>query len=160
MENSGGNLTQVQGSVHSGSDETQVYPLPNGGTVTNFHTYRLDWLPDSLTFYVDDVPYETQTGWSDANGNYPTPFNAPFFIIINLAVGGNYVGNPSTTNINANSVFPGDMQVDYVRVYDLTPQCKLPSAGRIICSVCHGHQISLPSPGSDEPGQRPHDQLA
>jgi len=120
MENKGSDLTQVQGSLHSGSDETAVYTLPNGGSVTNFHTYMLQWLTNSIQFYVDDQLYETQTNWSDSLGSYPTPFNQPFFIIMNVAVGGNYLGNPITNYINSSSIFPGDMQVDYVRVYDLT----------------------------------------
>jgi len=45
---------------------------------------------------------------------YPAPFDRPFYIIMNLAVGGNFGGNP-----DGNTVFPGEMQVDYVRVYDL-----------------------------------------
>jgi hypothetical protein len=77
---------------------------------------------------VDGQIYETQTSWSTSTGPYPAPFNQPFYFIMNLAVGGNYVGNPSTTNINNNSVFPGDMQVDYVRAYDLTPPLQISAA--------------------------------
>lgn len=123
MENNGNMLGNVQGSLHSGSDETAVYTLPNGGSVTNFHTYILEWTPDAVKWYVDSDTYyyETQTSWYSSVGSYPTPFNQPFFIIMNVAVGGNYLGNPSTSNINANSTFPGDMQVDYVRIYDQTP---------------------------------------
>ncbi len=122
MENNGSVLGNVQGSLHSGSDETAVYTLPNGGSVTDFHTYLLEWTPDAVKWYVDSdlYYYETQTSWTSSVGNYPTPFNQPFFILLNLAVGGNYLGNPSPATINANSVFPGDMQVDYVRVYDQT----------------------------------------
>jgi beta-glucanase (GH16 family) len=124
MENNGGNLTTVQGSLHSGSDETQVYTLP-GGSVTNFHSYVLEWTTNAFGFYVDGLLYETQTNWSSSVGNYPTPFNQPFFIIMNLAVGGNYLNNPSTNSINANSTFPGQMVVDYVRVYNLTAPLQL-----------------------------------
>ncbi|MGH7950767.1 MAG: family 16 glycosylhydrolase [Limisphaerales bacterium] len=120
MENNGGNLGTVQGSLHSGSDETGYYPLPDGGSVTNFHTYTLEWATNSILWYVDGHLYELQTNWWDSAGNYPTPFNQPFFLIMNLAVGGNYVGNPGTNTINANSTFPGDMQVDYVRLYRRT----------------------------------------
>src|SRR6267154_3121959 len=55
-----------------------------------------------------------------STGPYPAPFNQPFFIVMNLAIGGGYLGNPSTNTINANTVFPGEMQIDYVRVWDLT----------------------------------------
>jgi hypothetical protein len=124
MENKGSDLTQVQGSLHSGSDETQVYTLP-GGSVTNFHTYILDWTSNAISWYVDGLRYETQTNWADSGGAYPFPFNQPFFIIMNLAVGGNYVGNPSTSAINAGSTFPGAMLVDFVRLYNLTAPLKL-----------------------------------
>jgi beta-glucanase (GH16 family) len=124
MENSGSDLTHVQGSLHSGSDETQVYTLPEG-SVTNFHTYTLDWSSNAISFFVDGIRYQTQTNWSGPAGAFPAPFNQPFFIIMNLAVGGNYVGNPSPSAINGNGGFPGDLQVDYVRVYDITAPLQL-----------------------------------
>lgn len=121
MENSGAALTNVQGSLHSGSDETAIYTFPGGDSVTNFHNYVLDWNTNSFLFYVDGHLYEMQTNWSSSLGSaYPAPFNQPCFIIMNLAVGGNYVGNPSAATISANSGFPGEMQVDYVRVYHVT----------------------------------------
>jgi beta-glucanase (GH16 family) len=119
MENNGGALGTVQGSLHSGSDETAVYNFLNGDSVTNFHTYTLDWATNAILFYVDGHLYESQTNWSSSVGAYPTPFNQPFFIIMNVAVGGNYLGNPSTNTINTGS-FPGEMLVDYVRIYNQT----------------------------------------
>jgi beta-glucanase (GH16 family) len=127
MENNGSVLTNVQGSLHSGSDETQVYTLPSG-SVTNFHIYTLEWAANAITtinWYVDGILYETQTNWYDADGAYPMPFNQPFFIIMNVAVGGSYLGYPSTSTINANSTFPGQMMVDYVRLYNLTAPLQL-----------------------------------
>jgi beta-glucanase (GH16 family) len=138
VENNGSALTNVQGSLHSGSDETQIYTLP-GGSVTNFHNYLLEWSTNAISWYVDGVRYETQTGWSDSDGSYPFPFNQPFFIIMNIAVGGNYLGNPTTSNINANSSFPGQMLVDYVRLYSLTAPLEL-TAGT------SGGQLSLTWP--------------
>jgi beta-glucanase (GH16 family) len=128
-ENNGAALTNVQGSLHSGSDETTVYTFPAGGSVTNFHNYVLDWSTNAFLFYVDGHLYETQTNWtSNLGAAYPAPFNQPFFIIMNLAVGGNYVGNPSSAAINANGGFPGELQVDYVRVYNSTPPLKISMA--------------------------------
>jgi len=70
---------------------------------------------------VDGHLYETQTGWGSSTTNaYPFPFNQPFFLILNVAVGGNYLGNPSTNTINADSSFPGTMLVDYVRIFSQT----------------------------------------
>jgi beta-glucanase (GH16 family) len=124
VENNGSTPSKVQGSLHSGSDETQIYTFPGGGSVTNFHQYVLEWATNAISFYVDGVPYQTQANWSDSAGAYPTPFNQPFFIIMNLAVGGNYIGNPSAAAINA-STFPGQMLVDYVRLYHLTAPLQL-----------------------------------
>ncbi len=124
MENKGNLLTFVQGTIHYGNagtdtDETQTYTLPVGQT-TNFHSYLLEWTTNAVLWYVDGLLYETQTNWFSGGGSYPAPFNQSFYFLMNLAVGGNYFGNPSKTNINANSTFPGDMQVDYLRVFNET----------------------------------------
>jgi beta-glucanase (GH16 family) len=121
VEENGSTPTTIQSSLHSTSDETGYYNFTGGDSATNFHTYMLDWEPYStFKFYADGNLYETQNGWYDPIGPFPAPFNAPFFLIMNLAVGGNYVGNPSTNAINAGTVFPAEMQVDYVRLYQLT----------------------------------------
>jgi beta-glucanase (GH16 family) len=131
MENKGSILTTVQGTIHysdalnNHQQSTGHFYSANNGTVTNFHNYMLEWRTNQVRWLVDGVVYETQTNWSSSTGPYPAPFNMPFFIIMNLAVGGSYLGNPSVSNINANTVFPGDMQVDYVRVWDLTPPLQL-----------------------------------
>lgn len=140
MENKGSALTTVQGTIHYSDasnhhlSSTGLFYSPNNGTVTNFHNYMLEWTTNQIRWLVDGIVYETQTSWSSSTGPYPAPFNLPFFIIMNLAVGGNYLGNPSVSNINANTVFPGDMQVDYVRVWDLTPPLQL-SVGRSTTNV-------------------------
>jgi len=120
VENNGSNPGFVQGSLHSGSDETGYYNFFNGDSVTDFHTYTLDWTTNAFLFYVDGHLYQTQTSWTSSAGTYPFPFNQPFFLIMNLAIGGNYVGNPSTNQINAGTVFPAEMLVDYVRLYTPT----------------------------------------
>ncbi len=127
MENKGGFLTNVQGSLHSGSDETGIYTLPEG-SVTDFHNYLLEWTNTAVNWFADGVLYETQTNWTSSQGAYPAPFNQPFFLIMNVAVGGNYLGNPSQGGINSNSVFPGEMQVDYVRIYDITAPLEISAA--------------------------------
>jgi beta-glucanase (GH16 family) len=121
MENDGINSFMAQGSIHSGSDATAVYNFTDGNSVTNFNTYTLDWTTNAISFYVDGHLYETQTNWSSSTGNaYPFPFNQPFFLIMNMAIGGNYLGNPTTNAINAGSTFPSQVQVDYVRIYNVT----------------------------------------
>jgi len=126
MEENGAITNQIQSSIHFGNSssddvtETALYYFPGATSATNFHTYMLDWEYGSINFYVDSNLFETQTSWTSPDGPYPAPFNAPFFIIMNLAVGGNYVGNPSTNQINSGTVFPAQMLVDYVRVYQQT----------------------------------------
>jgi beta-glucanase (GH16 family) len=121
MENNGSNSLTVQGSLHSGSDETASYHFTEGNSVTNFHTYTLDWTTNAILFYVDGHLYENQTSWAGSTASpYPFPFNQPFFFIMNLAIGGNYLGNPTTNSIDSGTTFPRDMQVDYVRIYNPT----------------------------------------
>jgi beta-glucanase (GH16 family) len=132
LESQGQNTKLVQGSLHSGSSpgtqNTQTATFagsglePAGFSTADWHTYDLQWTAGSpnragtFKWYVDGVLYQTRTGgWtipsSAPAGDRDAPFDKPFYIIMNLAVGGNYVGNPSLA--------PGiyDMQVDYVRAY-------------------------------------------
>ncbi|PWU14024.1 MAG: hypothetical protein C5B50_18010 [Verrucomicrobia bacterium] len=137
MENNGSMPMMAQGSIHCGSDATAIYHFTDGNAVTNFHTYTLDWTTNALLFYVDGHLYETQTSWSDSGGAYPFPFNQPFFFLMNMAIGGNYLGNPSTTAINAGTVFPGEILVDYLRIYNVTDPLQMaikPSGTNVMLS--------------------------
>jgi beta-glucanase (GH16 family) len=126
VENKGSNPFMVQGSLHSGSDETAIYNFTDGLAATNFNTYTMDWTTNAFLFYVDGHLYETQTSWGSSTTNaYPYPFNQPFFLLMNMAIGGNYLGKPSTNAINSGTVFPGEMLVDYVRVYSATDPLKV-----------------------------------
>ncbi len=116
VESFGTSGVWVQGSIHSGSYATQRYSFPGGDSATNFHVYGLDWATNSISWLVDGVTYGTQTNWSTSTGKpYPFPFDQPFFLLMNLAVGGTYVGNPGTNSINPS--LPAEMLVDYVHVY-------------------------------------------
>ena len=121
VENKGNYPAVVQGTIHYAGPQggyrhaSGLYTfLPNDGA-TNCHTYGLDWTTNSIQWFVDGKLYETQDRWSTVNAPYPAPFDQPFYIIMNLAVGGDFGGNPDT-----NTVFPGEIQVDYVRVYEHT----------------------------------------
>lgn len=122
MENQGNYPAVVQGTIHYANtngdhlQSTALFTFPVNDGATNFHTYALEWTTNSISWSVDGKVYETQTNWSTVNAPYPAPFNQPFHIIMNLAVGGIYGGNP-----DSNTVFPGEMEVDYVRVYDESP---------------------------------------
>ncbi len=114
MENRGQLPTIVNGTVHgpgysAGLAITKSYDLVNDRFDTGFHVFGIEWTPDYINYYVDDVLYNQITP-SDVTGEWV--FNKPFYIIINLAVGGNYVGSP-----NSETNFPQNLLVDYVRVY-------------------------------------------
>jgi len=144
-ETKGTELTKVHGSLHSGSDETAIYTFTGGDSITNFHNYMVDWKSNSISFSVDGNVYETVTSWTDSLGPYPTPFNAPFYLLMNLAVGGNFVGNPSVATIEAGTVFPAEIQVDYVRVLEQTAPLQISATqtnGNLVLTwptniVCH-----------------------
>jgi beta-glucanase (GH16 family) len=125
------------GNLHTGKD----YVLPDGGTVADFHFYALEWDPGEIRWYVDGRLYQTQKSWwsssrrpgrggarnrggtsergaaepaGDPKPNpWPAPFDQPFHLLLNVAVGGNFLGNP-----DADTQFPVEMVVDYVRVFD------------------------------------------
>lgn len=138
VENNGADPTFVQGSLHSNAGgPTAKYVFTGGDSITNFHTYLLDWEPNSIRWFVDGQLYETQSSQA--------PFNAPFFFLMNLAVGGQYVGNPTISQINAGTVFPAEMQVDYVRVLEQTAPLQIAATqtnGNVVLTwpaniVCH-----------------------
>lgn len=115
MEYVGNNPTKVFGTVHgpgySGAQGiTKSYELEGDRFDTNFHVFGIEWGPDYINFYVDDVLYNQITP-EDVTGEWV--FNrGPFYIILNVAVGGALPGSP-----NNETVFPQNMLVDYVRVY-------------------------------------------
>ena len=110
--------------VDSASQVTYTFPTGDGNT--NFHTYVTEWNTNSFHFSIDSNTVLYSNGgsinnWSSSVGPFPAPFNHPFYLIMNLAVGGQFVGNPGTATINAATTFPGDMQIDYIRVYQDGP---------------------------------------
>ncbi|GAA3007964.1 ricin-type beta-trefoil lectin domain protein [Streptosporangium longisporum] len=116
MENVGSVPGQVLGSLHGpgysgGSPLSGSYDLPAGQAFADaFHTFTVDWEPGSVTWYVDGVQYSRKTP-ADTRGN-PWVYDHPFYMILNLAVGGNWPGSP-----DASTTFPQQLTVDYVRVY-------------------------------------------
>ena len=77
-----------------------------------FHTYAVQWDEHAIHWYVDDTLYATQNKWSTAGHAFPAPFDQSFYILLNVAIGGKWPGNP-----DASTVLPVEMEVDYVRVY-------------------------------------------
>ena len=99
------------GNLYSGGE----YLVPMDAT-SNFHEYAIEWDPTEIRWYVDDVLYSMKDAWSSTGADYPAPFDQHFYILLNVAVGGNWPGSP-----DASTVFPETMEVDYVRVYSGEP---------------------------------------
>jgi len=118
MENIGKEPGTVHGSLHGPStttrtsDATSIFTLPAGQAFADdFHLFAVEWERGVVRFYVDSNLYATftESRWP-AGGTWV--FDHPFFIILNVAVGGNWPGSPDST-----TVFPRHLLVDYVRVY-------------------------------------------
>jgi beta-glucanase (GH16 family) len=135
MEIVGEKPHEVLNSLHFGSTYpkrsliTTVYPLPGGSLVSDWHTYTVEWEPGEIRFYVDGVQTSSHDHWwscsrlldgaglepggqADLNP-WPAPFDQPFYLVMNVAVGGNFPGTP-----NDQTRFPAELVIDYVRVYD------------------------------------------
>lgn len=105
--------TSIAGSTHWSSNGAEADYTNSGNAnsaLSNYHYYKLEWTPSLITWFIDGVQYN-QFNIANGAGNTQA-FQKSFFILLNLAVGGNYPGN----NID-NSQFPAQMLVDYVRVY-------------------------------------------
>jgi len=115
MELLGNNPKTVYGTLHWGAAGGASTHIGGNSTLSSetfsdkFHVFSLKWSASQLSFLIDDVTYFTAAK-SQINGDYP--FDKPFFFIMNVAVGGNWPGNPDDT-----TVFPQRMIVDYVRVF-------------------------------------------
>jgi len=117
MENIGKEPSLVHGTIHgpgySGDKGIGAsYGLPNDQRFADdFHVYAVEWEKKAIRFYVDDHLYTTRTPAELPKGT-KWVYNHPFFLLLNVAVGGGWPGNPDST-----SIFPKTMLVDYVRVY-------------------------------------------
>jgi beta-glucanase (GH16 family) len=106
----------VHGSMHGpgysgGNALTASFSLSKGRFSDDYHVFAIEWESKVVRFYVDSTLYETRTP-SDLPPSARWVFDHPFFILLNVAVGGYWPGNPDQT-----TVFPQTMLVDYVRVY-------------------------------------------
>jgi beta-glucanase (GH16 family) len=128
MENIGREPSINHASLHGpgyfgGNSLTALYGLAGGQRFSDdFHVFTLEWSPNVLRFFVDGNLYETRTP-ADVPDGGSWVFDHPFFLLLNVAVGGSWPGSPDTT-----TVFPQTMLVDYVRVYadqDLTSRSLL-----------------------------------
>ena len=117
MEHVGYDLGLVHGSIHT-QDYNHMYGTQKSGSkyvddVTDaFHVYSLEWSPFYLRYLIDNEPFFFV--YNDSNGDFGKwPFNDPHYLILNLAIGGDWGG---VQGVSA-SAFPMKMYIDYVRVY-------------------------------------------
>ncbi len=135
MEIVGEKPQQCLGSIHFGSTfpkrelVTHVHTLPAGETVGDFHVYAVEWEPGEIRWVFDGVTWARQHFWWSCSvtragkgvvarserdlNTWPAPFDQPFYLLMNIAVGGNFPGKPE-----ADTHFPAELVVDYVRVYE------------------------------------------
>lgn len=122
MELRGQEPNKVLGTLHYGGHWPKnkytgdEFVLPSGSFADSFHTFAVVWTEGRIDWLVDGTHYQTQTEWDSVNGSHPAPFDQRFHLLLNMAVGGKFVG-PT----NEQTVFPQQMQVDWVRVYSLAP---------------------------------------
>jgi beta-glucanase (GH16 family) len=142
MENIGREPSTVHGTMHGpgysgGNGISAAYSLPAGKNFSDdFHTFAVEWEPNVARFYVDGILYKTRTP-ADLPAGAKWVFDHPFFILLNVAVGGTWPGSPDAT-----TVFPQTMQVDYVRVYQRSVPSSIPA---VITDESSGHAIAFDS---------------
>lgn len=117
MEHVGFDPGVIHGSVHTskynwpnGNNHTETYRLSSA--VTEFHVYALEWTEERLDFFVDDVLFTSYL--NEGSGWEAWPFDVPFYLIMNLAVGGEWGGARGVDR----DAFPDRLEVDWVRVYE------------------------------------------
>ncbi len=115
LDGTGGN--EIFGTIHygapfPGNQFTSATYTPSVDVTDDFHTYAIEWDATEIRWYFDDTMYAVQNNWFSTAAPFPAPFDQPFHILLNVAVGGNLPGVP-----NADTVFPAVMEVDWVRVY-------------------------------------------
>ncbi len=117
MEYIGNKPTEVFGTIHGpgfsgGNSISKKYALTNDRFDTGFHVFGVEWTENQINWYVDDVLYNQITRKKVEEKGGEWVFENSFFMLLNLAVGGNLPGSP-----DSNTTFPQRMIVDYVRVY-------------------------------------------
>ncbi len=117
-----GNETKTSyGTIHYGNPHSESqgkHTLEKGNFSDEYHTFSVEWEPGKINWYVDGRLMHTENDWYSATEGqgeitYPAPFDQPFYIILNLAVGGNWPGNPDETTDFDKAAF----MVDYVKVF-------------------------------------------
>ena len=117
MENIGREPAIVHGTMHGpaysgGQGIGAPFSSPNGRPFSDdYHVFTIEWEPQAIRWYVDGTLYQTRTP-ANLPGGARWVFDHPFFMLLNVAVGGNWPGNPDST-----TAFPQEMRIDWVRAY-------------------------------------------
>ena len=120
MEHVGFDPGKVHGTVHTEAFNHSIGTQKGGFKMvenfqSEFHIYAIDWTEDKIDFFIDGEKYFS---FSNSGGDYKEwPFNQPFHLILNIAVGGNWGGQKGVDE----KIWPQKMEIDYVRVYDQKP---------------------------------------
>jgi beta-glucanase (GH16 family) len=120
LEWRGSTPSSIIGSLHGpryfgGNSYNSRYQLPSG-SYGDFHVFTFEWTPDAVRWLVDGEPFFVKTAVALERRTHTWVYDHPFFIILNLAIGGIFDGDP-----DASTVFPQQMLVDYVAVSQLAP---------------------------------------
>ncbi|MBQ6779960.1 MAG: carbohydrate binding domain-containing protein [Treponema sp.] len=125
MEVLGDDTSKLHGTIHFGEPHSMVQGtkrLEKGNFADEFHVFAVEWEPGEIRWYCDGVNYKTTNEWFTkrpgfGEQTYPAPFDQPFYIILNVAVGGSWVGYPDETTNFDPAKDDAKMYVDYVKVY-------------------------------------------
>jgi len=116
VEAVGFEVDTIHGSIHTGSfnhiqntQKTQEVQVPD--LYSSFHTYAVEWQPNKIDFFVDDKKYMSFVNSNKTSEEWP--FDQDFYLLLNLAVGGDWGGKKGIDD----EIFPAEMQIDYVRVF-------------------------------------------
>lgn len=121
MEVLGNDVSTSYGTLHFGEPHGEIqgtWGLTGQTYADSFHEYSVEWEPGEIRWYIDGNLYNTANDWFTAvqgedEKPYPAPFDQPFFVQMNLAVGGTWPGNPDATT----DFDKAEFEIDYVRVY-------------------------------------------
>jgi beta-glucanase (GH16 family) len=133
------NNSSVNGTVHWDSNGHASYGQTTGSLdFSQYHTYSIEWDTDYIRWYVDGTQFNEFCIKNNQGGT--EEFQKPFFILLNLAVGGNWPGSP-----NSSTQFPSQMLVDYVRVYQGNSSSSSIASGQIytLTNKCSGKVLDV-----------------
>ncbi len=119
LEFKGQEPNRIWGTLHYGDKwpnnkhTSGIFTSPTVDFTKDFHLYALEWEAGEMRWYVDQELVQTQKEWSSAGGKFPAPFDQRFYLVMNIAIGGGFVGP-----VSDQTPFPQRLLVDYVRVYE------------------------------------------